>query len=140
MTFVLRPARSGDALIIREWQQDPETRRFARSPSVPSEAAHLAWYARKIASPDCQFLIIDLDGVPAGLLRLDRCDEEWELSIVVAPNNRRCGVGRTALVALDGLRLGRKFVAEVLPGNEVSHRLFRAAGWRADGDRIYRKP
>src|SRR5882672_710654 len=140
MTLVLRPARSGDALTILEWQQHPETRQFARNPSVPSEAGHLTWYERKIASPDCQFLIVDVDGVPAGLLRLDRCDKEWELTIIVAPNNRRRGVGKAALAALEELRLGRTFVAEVLPSNEVSHRLFREAGWRADGDRIYRRP
>lgn len=136
----LRAAEPNDAGLLLEWQQHADTRRYARNPAVPSEAEHLAWYAKKLASADCQFLIAEADGVPVGLLRLDRLDNEWELSVVVAPEARHRGVATKMLELLDSLQGNRRLVAEVLPGNDTSHRLFQAAGWRRDSERCYRKP
>jgi len=140
MPLSLRPAQADDALPILEWQRHPDTRRFARDSAIPSETEHHKWYARKIASPDSQFLIAEAEGVRVGFLRLDRHGDEWELSIAVAPEVRHHGVATAMLALLDGLQGRRRFVAEVLPGNDASHRLFQSAGWRSDGDRLYRKP
>lgn len=140
MPLNLRPAQAEDALPILEWQRHPDTRRFARESAIPSETEHLKWYARKIASPDSQFLIAEAEGVRVGFLRLDRHGDEWQLSIVVAPEARYHGVGTAMLRLLASLQGTRRLVAEVLPGNDGSHRLFQSAGWRSDGDGIYRKP
>lgn len=132
----LRPAAAADALPILEWQRHPDSRRYARDPTVPSEAEHLDWFARKLASPDCEFLIAEQDGQRVGFLRLDRHGEEWEVSIVVAPDFRSSGVGRAMLNSL--VRGSRHLVAEVLPGNQRSHELFCSCGWRLSGDGRYR--
>jgi RimJ/RimL family protein N-acetyltransferase len=61
------------------------------------------------------------------MLRLDRKNgNEWELSIIVAPDKRSAGIGLAMLNALDA---PGPLIAEVLPGNEHSHRLFQRAGW-----------
>ena len=140
MQLSLRPAQLADASLILEWQRHSETRRFARNPVIPSEAEHLNWYARKIASADCQFLIAEAQAVPVGFLRLDRRGDEWELSIVVAPEARRHRFATTMLALVDSFQDNRHLFAVVLPGNDASHRLFQSAGWRSDGDRLYRKP
>jgi RimJ/RimL family protein N-acetyltransferase len=75
-----------------------------------------------------------------GFLRLDRHAEEWELSIVVAPSARRQGLAAAMLALLNDLQGGRRLFAEVLAGNDASHRLFQSAGWRNDGSCFYRKP
>ena len=140
MPLSLRSAQLEDASLILEWQRHSETRRFARNSAIPAESEHLSWYAQKIASADCQFLIAEAEAVPVGFLRLDRCGDEWELSIVVAPEARRHGFATTMLALLDSLRGSRRLFAEVLPGNDASHRLFQAAGWRSDGMCLYRMP
>jgi RimJ/RimL family protein N-acetyltransferase len=94
------------------------------------------WFVSKLASPDCEFLVGEQDGRPVGVLRMDRRADEWEVSIVVAPEVRSRGFGKAMLSAV--IRGRRHLVAEVLPGNEHSHELFRSCGWRLAGDGLYR--
>ena len=107
-----------------------------RNPAVPTEAEHLEWFARKLASPECEFLIGEKDGQRVGFLRMDRRGDEWEVSILVAPGRRSNGCGKAMLNAL--VRGSRRFVAEVLPANERSHELFQSCGWQLSGDGLYR--
>jgi len=123
-------------LAVLEWQRDPDSRRHARNPAVPTEAEHLEWFARKLASPECEFLIGEKDGQRVGFLRMDRRGDEWEVSILVAPGRRSNGCGKAMLNAL--VRGSRRFVAEVLPANERSHELFQSCGWQLSGDGLYR--
>jgi len=132
----LRPATRADALPILEWQRHPDSRRYARNPAIPSEAEHLEWFARKLASPDCELLIGEEEGERVGFVRMDRRGDEWEVSILVAPAFRSKGFGKAMLSAAAGG--DRHLVAEVLPGNERSHELFRSCGWRLSEDGLYR--
>jgi RimJ/RimL family protein N-acetyltransferase len=131
----LRPATAADGSLMLDWQRHPETRRFARNSRPPDAAEHWAWLARKLADPGCIFTIIEEDGVPAGVLRLDRSgldgepEQGYEVSILVAPDRYRRGLGLAAL------RLARRLVpeapllAEILPGNAGSAALFARAGF-----------
>ena len=136
-TLILRRATAADALPLLEWQRHPETRRYARNPSVPSEADHLAWFGRKIADPGCIFLLAEVAGERVGMIRLDRMSDVWELSIVVAPEQRSTGIG---LAMLKTLVAPGPMIAEVLSGNERSHGLFRRAGWKPGEDGRYHWP
>jgi len=122
-------------MLLLHWQRDPETRKHARSPIVPSEAEHLAWFTQKLRDPDCLFFLAESDGECVGMLRLDRCSREWEVSIIVAPEFRGRGVGKAMLNALEP---PGPLVADVLPGNVASHQLFRSCGWRLCDDGRYR--
>lgn len=133
--LTLRRAKQDDAMLLLRWQRDPETRQYARSPIVPSEAEHLAWFARKLRDPDCVFLFAESGRECVGMVRLDRRGEEWEISIVVAPELRGRGVGKAMLTALEP---PGRLVAEVLPGNEASHLLFQSCGWQLCDDGRYR--
>jgi RimJ/RimL family protein N-acetyltransferase len=139
-SLTLRPAAAGDVLTIFDWQKHPDTRRYARNPALPSLDEHRAWYAQKLASPDCRFWIALHDGSPCGFVRLDRHGAEWEVSIVVAPEKRGMGIGRQMLEALDGVASGVALVAEVVPGNQSSRRLFSSTGYRLCEDGHYRRP
>jgi RimJ/RimL family protein N-acetyltransferase len=139
-SLTLRPAVAGDVMTIFDWQKHPDTRRHARNPAVPSLDEHRAWYAQKLASLDCRFWIASHEGTPCGFVRLDRRGAEWEVSIVVAPEKRSMGIGRQILEALDDVAGRIPLVAEVLPGNESSHNLFRSAGYHLCQDGHYRRP
>ena len=90
----------------------------------------MEWMARKLSDPGCLHNVIELDGTPTGALRLDRVGaRRWEVSIYVAPDFHGRGIARAALSAAARLAPEATLVANVLPENEPSHRLFRAAGY-----------
>src|SRR5262245_30689132 len=135
--IILRPATEADALPLLEWQRHPDTRRYARDPAVPIETEHLTWFAGKLSDPNCIFLFAEIADKRVGMIRLDRHGDGWELSIVVAPAMHSHRIGLAVLGVFGGSGRGP---AEVLPGNERSHRLFRRAGWILGKDGRYHRP
>jgi UDP-2,4-diacetamido-2,4,6-trideoxy-beta-L-altropyranose hydrolase len=135
----LRRATAEDATTIFEWQVSPGTRVYARDPTPPTLAEHLDWFSKKLASPDTQCWVAVRNERACGFVRLDRHGDEWEISIVTAPQVRAHGIGKTMLAALESVSHGERLVAEVLPGNDASHALFRAAGFRLCADGMYRR-
>lgn len=129
----LHPAGEGDVALMFRWQTDPVTRRHARNPEPPSWDGHVAWCRRRFTDPLCLFSIVELDGVPAGVVRLDPLadgDDAVEVSILTAPGAHGQGVGKAALQALRRLVPHADIFAAVLPGNEASRRLFQSAGYQ----------
>ncbi len=129
----LRPVGEGDVELMFRWQSDPVTRRYARNPDPPSWDGHVAWCRRRLSDPLCLFNIVELDGVPAGVARLDPLpdgDDSHEVSILTAPGAHGQGVGKAALQALRRLVPHADIFAAVLPGNEASRRLFHSAGYQ----------
>lgn len=128
----LRPATAEDAQLMFDWQCDPVTRRFAHDPRPPDWDQHVAWLARKLANPGCLFLLITEAEVPVGVLRLDHLSTRggcYLISILVAPARQRQGLAAHALTLAKALLPDSCLRAEVLGGNEASHRLFSAAGF-----------
>jgi UDP-2,4-diacetamido-2,4,6-trideoxy-beta-L-altropyranose hydrolase len=142
----LRPARFADADQMLAWQSHPETRREFREPRIPSHDEHMSWLLDKLADPQCLLNIVEHADVPAGVLRLDYLNDETfgsrrlEVSILIAPDRKRLGIAQASLALARMLVPGAVLVAEVLPGNDASHRLFKAAGFRHDGTRYVLDP
>jgi RimJ/RimL family protein N-acetyltransferase len=138
----LRPVALGDEMLLYSWQIDPNTRRYARNPQPPTLREHREWFRQRIASPDCVLLIILHSGEPAGCLRLDRLGAPstsvWEVSINIAPAYHRLGLGKAALSLIGLIMPGAELVAHVMPRNQASHALFRAAGFQHGSDGNYR--
>jgi UDP-2,4-diacetamido-2,4,6-trideoxy-beta-L-altropyranose hydrolase len=140
----LRRMIADDVLTLYDWQQHPETRRFARNPQPPELEQHKKWFFVRLASDDCVLWMILCDGEAAGMLRFERGPGEhanaWEVSILVAPDKKDRGVAAAALALGRQTMPSAEFVAEVLPGNEASHRLFRNAGYVLGSDGLYHSP
>jgi UDP-2,4-diacetamido-2,4,6-trideoxy-beta-L-altropyranose hydrolase len=137
----LRRAGADDMMLVHEWQCHPDTRRFARDPAAPRLSEHRMWFAARLASPDCILSIIMHGEEPAGVLRLDRlrasASEAWEVSILIAPHKKRLGLAKAALALARGRLPNAELIAEILPGNEASHRLFLEAGYVLGPDGLY---
>jgi UDP-2,4-diacetamido-2,4,6-trideoxy-beta-L-altropyranose hydrolase len=137
----LRQAAADDVTLVYEWQRHPDTRRFARNPEAPGLEEHRSWFSGRLASLDCILSIIMHGDEPAGMLRLDRrkgrASEAWEVSILTAPEKKRLGLARAALEMARGRLPDAELIAEVLPGNNASHRLFRDAGYVMKDDGLY---
>jgi RimJ/RimL family protein N-acetyltransferase len=136
--FALREAREEDAAALLAWRNDPITRVFSFNPEPVTWPEHVAWLRRRLADPDCLFLIaVDAGGAPVGTVRFDRSAHGVEVSITVSPETRGHGLGTRLLRA--GCReafwrTGAPVVeALVLPVNEMSVHAFLRAGFVETG-------
>jgi L-amino acid N-acyltransferase YncA len=95
------------------------------------------WPQRLLADARIVMLVAEADNQQVGLVRLD-CgpDRVAELTLVVAPECRRTGLGRTMFVAAlaQARALGlRCLVALVDLDNEIAHAFFHDMGFQQDG-------
>lgn len=130
----LRPVTADDEAVTFAWQQQPETRRFARDARVPTREEHRAWFAARRVHPDCLYNIVLHGDEPAGAVRLDRRDGAgWEVSIGIDTARHGIGLGRAALSLARRLVPEAPLLAEILPGNDASRALFARAGYVQNG-------
>jgi RimJ/RimL family protein N-acetyltransferase len=128
----IRPATMEDALAVLEWRNDPQTVGACKTGSVDRDA-HLAWFAEAIADPK-RVLRIATDGDRRiGMIRFDRRDDGWLVSINIAPDERGKGYGERVLrqAMLDGG--GSRYLAEIKSDNLASIRIFERCGFRQIG-------
>jgi RimJ/RimL family protein N-acetyltransferase len=131
---VLRPARAEDCRRVFEWATDPDTRAASfHTDPIPWED-HERWYAASLASESRHLRIAESDGTPAGLVRLDRTedDEAVEIGINLAPARRGRGLAVPMLLAAlaEARTLGfTRVVARIRPDNLRSIRAFERAGF-----------
>jgi UDP-2,4-diacetamido-2,4,6-trideoxy-beta-L-altropyranose hydrolase len=144
----LRRVVVGDVDRLFEWQSDPETRRYSHDARVPEYDEHVRWLEGKLADPGCYFYMIERDGEPAGVVRLDYHMGAaggaggYLLSIHIAPGYYRRGLGEIALEYMHGLFADYELYADILPQNKASQQLFAAAGFSRIGvsDRYIKMP
>jgi len=136
----LRLAEMDDARRLYDWQQAPETRRYALNRAPFSYDQHVAWLSAKLGNGRDLFLLGLAEGQPCGFVRLDwfgadRDRSQYLISIATAPGQHGRGIGTAMLNMARGLAPGAHFCAKVLPENEASLALFRSCGYalRADG-------
>ena len=125
----IRPVQMEDAEIILEWQRRPETRRFSRNPNIPSKTEHLCWIDDKLDDPGCVMNLILHGETPAGVARLDRIPQGYEVSIAVDPQRHQLGIGGIALDLLHQLVPEDDLWAHVQRENMASLAMFRRAGY-----------
>jgi L-amino acid N-acyltransferase YncA len=142
----LRKAGPGDRDILLGWQTHPTTRQHFRNPTPPTAEEHTAWFERVTASADSVLDMVMVGDAPVGCVRLDRTINSsaggycLEVSIVVAPEHRSRGFGKSALALARLLVPGARLIAKVLPRNDASIQLFRASGYVPCGDWLVSDP
>jgi len=137
-----RPVTADDCDALLAWQRMPEIRRYSHNPEPPSASTHADWFATKLAEPARVFDIAHRAGKPVGVIRLDReaAGDRYKVSIYVLPDAQGVGVGRAMLSFARCALPWATLVAEVLPGNEASHRLFSSCGYQRSGGTYIHAP
>jgi UDP-2,4-diacetamido-2,4,6-trideoxy-beta-L-altropyranose hydrolase len=135
---VLRKVTLDDARHLLEWRNDDSVRLVSLDSAPIAWSDHLAWLQRKLVDPDHFHWIAESDGEPSGSIRFDIIDNKARVSIAVAPGRRGEGLGGRLLAEGEGQLLDKRddvfqFVAEILPGNAPSRRLFEKAGYLLSG-------
>jgi glutamate-1-semialdehyde 2,1-aminomutase/spore coat polysaccharide biosynthesis protein SpsF len=128
-----------DEQLILDWQRSPETRRYALNPSPPNAEEHRRWFAGKLQSDSDWFLLAETREASVGFVRLDwRGDTAgfpiFLISIATAPGHYRRGIGGALLKAARRLAPRARLLAQVLPENLASTRLFESLGYTPGDD------
>jgi len=126
----LRAATMADAETVWHWRERLPSCHFRAGPN-PGLPHHLAWWAKALRSSACHLLMAE-----GAHLRLDIAGHGAAVSILLAPEARRRGLGLRLLALLErhARRLGLKtLTAEAATGNEASCALFRSAGYHETG-------
>ncbi len=131
----LRAAADGDCERLFAWRNHPDTRRYFFDPAPIDLSAHRRWFADTLADSTRALLVGLVDGEEVGALRYDFSGDEARVSIYLDPARQGEGHGAALLaVGTQWLRSNRKglraIVADVLPANEASVRVFHTAGYR----------
>ena len=128
----LRPATRADSDLLYEWRTEGETADWYEGPQT-SVKDHDAWLYDRLDNPCVHIWIVEVDGIPVGVVRLDSNDE---LSIEIAPNQRGKGLGTEAIEKACELAPGR-VKANVDWTNREARKAFTAAGFVERPDVIF---
>ncbi len=125
----LREAAAGDCERVYGYNAAPEVRALSRDPRPIAYADHCAWYAARSLPGALPMWIVEDDGEPVGVIRIQRDGAGRALlSIALGAAARGRGIGRKAIrLATDAW--GAPLHAEVLPSNAASLACFRSCGF-----------
>lgn len=134
----LRPVSADHMRLLWEWANDPAVRRASFSQAHIAWAEHEAWFASRIRDPSCMmFVALGRDNVPVGQVRLQYDGPAVEISISLAADYRRRGLGVELIrlgsqkaLAMSGVET---VVAHVRPENAASLQAFERAGYARFG-------
>lgn len=130
----LRPAEHRDAELLFDWVNRPDSLAGKLKTSGPiTRETHEAWFARSLSDAAAAIWIIEVDGQPAGQVRVFLNDDWNDVDIYLAAPHRRRGLAQAALAAVvEGLRRRKQALrlrARVKTGNAASQKLFERAGF-----------
>src|SRR5581483_8608375 len=72
----VRAVEAHDEALLLDWQREPETRRFALNPAIPSSEEHHLWLQERLLASNDWFLIAEVAGEPRAFVRLDWIGED----------------------------------------------------------------
>lgn len=140
----VRPALENDIELVFQWRNRPEIIALSDKQVDVSWEEHQAWCKRKINCALSDFLIIELDQKPVGVIRFDpneRKLDTYDVGIYLVGENKGKNIGTTAMKKAINELVKRRNVqaihAYVRIENEISIGFFKNLGFnfqRADGN------
>lgn len=144
--LTVRSATVGDGERMHAWRNDPAVRAVSRETAEIPLERHLTWLTRALADRYRLILVGEIGGRPIGVVRFDHDPgrDQAEVSIYLDPQINGIGLGTRLLAAAERFIAARPdapatLVAQTLPGNDASARLFAALGYQYR-DAYFRKP
>ncbi len=135
----LRRATEDDCQLLWQWRNDPTVRATTFTDNLVPLDSHQVWFRNRLEDEQCQLLIgEDSDRTPVGQIRFDIKQDEAEISISIAREQRGHGYG-TSLIRLateelfsrSAVRCVNAFIRQ---DNTASQRMFDKAGFCLSGE------
>jgi spore coat polysaccharide biosynthesis predicted glycosyltransferase SpsG len=137
-----RPVHVSDARDLYNWRTDGRNWRFNWSDDdKPTYSAHCGWLTRRLADPNCLFLIVRQGDDPIGVVRFDRdATGQAALSIYLVPEQHGRKLGLPVYMAAERALRSRQpgvsaITSRIHTDNAASRRLHEDAGFTLSGDR-----
>ncbi len=133
-TLIFRKVTIRDLDLLLEWRNDLATQLASISSAPVSRSEHQQWLQTSLTSHNRQLYIVEeirplANHVPIGTIRLDKRENEWELSWTVAPQARGKGLGKLMVVQATRL-IDEPLVAVIKKSNYPSARIAEFAGFK----------
>jgi len=130
----LRMAELIDARRIYEWRNDPGVRKYSHDTAEIDYSQHQIWFENVLKDDRRPILIGCMKDEEIGVVRFDMNNEEAEVSVYLAPKMQGRGYGAALIDAAEHwLSINcpevKKIIAEVLPENRASKKLFEVCGY-----------
>jgi UDP-2,4-diacetamido-2,4,6-trideoxy-beta-L-altropyranose hydrolase len=132
----MREATPDDCNDLFEWRNRDSVRLVSHDTRKIDPVAHEKWLSEVIMSDDRKLLIGERREKAVGVVRFDLSGEVATISIYLVPGDHGSGAGGDLLAAAEhwlfhnASRKVHSIRAEVLGDNDISARLFLAAGYR----------
>ena len=125
----LRRAAMEDALAVLEWRNDPDTIEMSKTLRTVTPAEHMKWFSGAINDPNRIILIALEDERRLGMVRFDKVDDGWLVSMNLAATERRRGYGYSVLSNALTTIGSAPLLAEIRASNSASRRVFKKCGF-----------
>lgn len=129
--IILREASLEDESLLFKWRNIDELVLLSYLKKKVDFDEHHQWFINRVGSNSCKLLIVCIEEIDIGLVRVDLNDDECEISIYLIPSYEGKGYGSKALaLALDRCStLCSCYKAIVQKKNVSSINLFKKLGF-----------
>ena len=132
-TLLLRKVTAADEKLLLRWANDPETRKWSFNSNAITPVGHKKWFKSKLNDQNVLMWILEDNNRPAGLVRLEKENNEVVLNYLIAPKERGKGLAKIMLeMAIDMKEDywgNNKVLAYTLPKNIPSIKSLQKAGF-----------
>lgn len=132
----VRAARPGDEPRLLTWRNDPMVMQLGLSRRNVTSEEHHRWFCATLAGAERELFLVEIDGMPAGMIRYDFDEDEAEVSLYLLPPFPGRGYGEKMFLATAPdmmIRRGlRRITARVRKENARSLTFFRRLGFQED--------
>ena len=91
--LTIRKAELNDSMLLFNWINEPEVRKFSLNQAPIPLAMHTSWYQHKLSDQNCFIFITEILGVPMGMIRFDINNQEAVISYLLDKAYRGKGLG-----------------------------------------------
>lgn len=89
----IRSARAEDVDLLYKWSNDELVRAQSFSSEVIPYETHCNWFKQKLVDAKSTLLIIEIDEVPAGIVRFDEKEDGAVIGVSIDKDFRGKGLG-----------------------------------------------
>ena len=130
----IRRATIEDASDILEWRNDPDTVAMSKTPNVVGIESHMSWFEKAVIDPNRIIFVATEHDRRLGMVRFDKSNDGWLVSINLAPAERRKGYSLPFLMRCIAEVRPARLTAEIKKTNVPSIRIFERCGFRLIGE------
>jgi len=131
--YVLRRAVEKDGPLLFDWINDPAVRQWSFNKDIITLDEHKAWFNSKVNNGNVLIWIFEYENAPAGMVRLEKEDDNVNLNYLIASHSRGKGLAsnmlKMATVEVEGYWENINIFAYTLSDNIASIKSLKRAGF-----------